>query len=342
MSTMAAPSCACSCRTRWRSPRSGMTVVQHRSIGSTTPDCFRGRVRREPRAIGCGRGFVTRSSRWTILIAFRRSCPISICTCLGEGNHLRLYDKLGAHPFELDGVAGVAFVVFAPNARRVSVVGDFNLWDGRRHAMRVRGNGFWEIFAPGAARGQVQVRHSRAARRGAAAQGRSGRICCGVAAENGIDRRRSREAQSAGSRAARLQCSRCTDLDLRSASRLLAPTARGGPSLAHLSGACRRAAGLRARHELHACGVSAGHRTSVRRLLGLSADRPVCAHQPLRKPGGFCGSGRCLPSRRAWRHPRLGPRAFPRRRPWSWRGSTALRFTSTPTRARAGISIGAR
>ncbi len=69
---------------------------------------------------------------------------------LGEGNHLRLYDKLGAHPMALDGVAGVAFVVWAPNARRVSVVGDFNFWDGRRHAMRVRGNGYWEIFAPGA------------------------------------------------------------------------------------------------------------------------------------------------------------------------------------------------
>jgi len=68
---------------------------------------------------------------------------------LAEGTHLRLYDKLGAHPLNVEGVAGVAFAVFAPNARRVSVVGDFNLWDGRRHAMRVRGNGFWEIFLPG-------------------------------------------------------------------------------------------------------------------------------------------------------------------------------------------------
>ncbi len=72
---------------------------------------------------------------------------------LGEGNHLRLYDKLGAHPMALEGIAGVAFVVWAPNARRVSVVGDFNFWDGRRHAMRVRGNGYWEIFVPGARAG---------------------------------------------------------------------------------------------------------------------------------------------------------------------------------------------
>jgi 1,4-alpha-glucan branching enzyme len=67
---------------------------------------------------------------------------------LGEGTHTQLYDKLGAHPMVLDGVQGVAFAVFAPAAKRVSVVGDFNLWDGRRHAMRVRGNGFWEIFVP--------------------------------------------------------------------------------------------------------------------------------------------------------------------------------------------------
>ena len=72
---------------------------------------------------------------------------------MGEGTHMRLYDKLGAHPLVLEGVAGVAFVVLAPNARRVSVVGDFNSWDGRRHAMRVRGNGFWEIFVPAARTG---------------------------------------------------------------------------------------------------------------------------------------------------------------------------------------------
>jgi 1,4-alpha-glucan branching enzyme len=72
---------------------------------------------------------------------------------LGEGTHLQSYDKLGAHPMTFDGVSGVAFVVFAPNAKRVSVVGDFNAWDGRRHATRVRNNGFWEIFIPGAAAG---------------------------------------------------------------------------------------------------------------------------------------------------------------------------------------------
>ncbi|UGV25649.1 1,4-alpha-glucan branching protein GlgB [Rhodopseudomonas boonkerdii] len=68
---------------------------------------------------------------------------------LGEGTDQRIYDKLGAHPMVLDGIAGVAFVVLAPNARRVSVVGDFNFWDARRHPMRVRGVGYWELFVPG-------------------------------------------------------------------------------------------------------------------------------------------------------------------------------------------------
>ena len=72
---------------------------------------------------------------------------------LGEGTQRRLYDKLGAHPLQIDGVAGTAFVVWAPNARRVSVVGDFNGWDARRHPMRRRGPGYWELFVPHATGG---------------------------------------------------------------------------------------------------------------------------------------------------------------------------------------------
>jgi 1,4-alpha-glucan branching enzyme len=68
---------------------------------------------------------------------------------INEGTHLRLFDKLGAHAIEFEGVAGVHFAVWAPNARRVSVVGQFNEWDGRRHPMRVRvETGVWEVFIP--------------------------------------------------------------------------------------------------------------------------------------------------------------------------------------------------
>jgi 1,4-alpha-glucan branching enzyme len=66
-----------------------------------------------------------------------------------EGTHLRLYDRLGAHVIEHEGVTGTHFALWAPNASRVSVVGDFNIWDGRRHVMRKRmGSGLWEIFVP--------------------------------------------------------------------------------------------------------------------------------------------------------------------------------------------------
>ena len=68
---------------------------------------------------------------------------------ISEGRHMRLYEKLGAHPATFDGVAGTTFAVWAPSARRVSVVGDFNDWDGRRNVMRSRGSsGVWEIFLP--------------------------------------------------------------------------------------------------------------------------------------------------------------------------------------------------
>jgi len=73
----------------------------------------------------------------------------------GEGNHLGLYEKLGAHLMELEDVAGTSFAVWAPNARRVSVVGAFNFWDGRRHAMRKHPGGVWEIFIPGVGEGEA-------------------------------------------------------------------------------------------------------------------------------------------------------------------------------------------
>ncbi len=74
----------------------------------------------------------------------------------GQGNERQIHRKLGAHLRTLDGVAGVGFAVWAPNARRVSVVGGFNGWDGRRHPMRLLGvSGVWEIFIPGVTAGSL-------------------------------------------------------------------------------------------------------------------------------------------------------------------------------------------
>ncbi len=70
-----------------------------------------------------------------------------------EGTHLRLYERMGAHPCARDGVEGSTFAVWAPNARRVSVVGDFNQWDGRLNPLAPSEAGIWEGFVPGAVRG---------------------------------------------------------------------------------------------------------------------------------------------------------------------------------------------
>ena len=88
---------------------------------------------------------------------------------LVEGTHARIFDRLGAHPCTHEGTEGVRFAVWAPQARRVSVVGDFNAWDGRRHPMRKRvDSGLWEIFLPGVAEG---------ARYKYEILGRDGRLC---------------------------------------------------------------------------------------------------------------------------------------------------------------------
>lgn len=73
---------------------------------------------------------------------------------LGEGTHYKNYTLLGAHLREINGIKGTSFAVWAPNARRVSVVGEFNFWDGRRHPMRFHpGPGVWDLFIPGVGEG---------------------------------------------------------------------------------------------------------------------------------------------------------------------------------------------
>ncbi len=77
-----------------------------------------------------------------------------------EGSHLKLYDKLGAHAMVVDGQPGTCFGVWAPNAREVTVIGDFNQWDKSSHPLRPRGNsGIWEGFIPGLGPGAVYKYH---------------------------------------------------------------------------------------------------------------------------------------------------------------------------------------
>lgn len=114
------------------------------------------------------RGFPSASSGYTISATFADggtvsySDPHAFAPTLGEvdlyllaeGEHLEAYRVLGAHLRTLEGIEGASFAVWAPNAQRVSVVGDFNAWDGRRHMMRsLGGSGIWEIFVPGVTEG---------------------------------------------------------------------------------------------------------------------------------------------------------------------------------------------
>ena len=92
------------------------------------------------------------SGRYADAYAYGSTCAASIPAAdlhyFGEGMHLRPYTMLGAHPLQVGAVDGVRFAVWAPGAQRVSVVGDFNAWDGRRHPMRRHPGGVWELFLP--------------------------------------------------------------------------------------------------------------------------------------------------------------------------------------------------
>ncbi len=103
--------------------------------------------------------------------SFRSRDPYSFLPTIGEmdtylfnsGEHHKVYEAMGAHCLTIDGTDGVRFTVWAPNADRVSVVGDFNCWDGRRNPMRLIGNsGIWEIFIPGLKPGEVYKYELRA------------------------------------------------------------------------------------------------------------------------------------------------------------------------------------
>jgi 1,4-alpha-glucan branching enzyme len=74
----------------------------------------------------------------------------------GKGDHHKIYEKMGAHLRTTEGIKGVNFAVWAPDAKKVNVVGDFNGWDGKENPMRNRGNsGVWEVFIPHLGKGEL-------------------------------------------------------------------------------------------------------------------------------------------------------------------------------------------
>ena len=101
----------------------------------------------------------TENARWTAYDPYSFMPVISDYDLylFAQGTHYEVYEKMGAVPMVVDGIDGVLFSVWAPNAKRVSVVGDFNNWDGRRHMMRLlktggQSSGVWELFVPGLSR----------------------------------------------------------------------------------------------------------------------------------------------------------------------------------------------
>jgi 1,4-alpha-glucan branching enzyme len=215
---------------------------------------------------------------------------------LAEGSHLRPFERLGAHLCEIDGVAGTAFAVWAPDAQRVSVVGDFNTWDGRRHPMRLRREcGVWEIFLPGVSAGahykyEIRSRDGyllplKADPYGFQAEMRPSTASIVCALPNPSNRRRP------GRRRARR-----ADVGLRGAPGFLAAGRRW--RLSRLAAAQRNADPLRRRPRLHASRAAADFRAPLRRLLGLPAARSVLPDRPPWRPGRFPRLRRFLPRRR--------------------------------------------
>ncbi len=221
----------------------------------------------------------------------------------------------------MDGVAGVQFAVWAPNAERVSVIGDFNGWDTDANPMQVHPEaGVWECFIPGVRAGalykyQIFSRYDDYQ----ASKGRSVRLRGRDPAPNGVEGvgpfrlRMGRSGMDGEAR--RRNRHRGADLHLRSPPRFLGARSRGGQPLAHLPGNGRPAGRVCARHGFHPRGVYAGVGASLRRVLGLPDRRLLRTHQPVRHAAGFHVPGGYPPPARHRRHPRLGARALPHRRP---------------------------
>ena len=232
---------------------------------------------------------------------------------LGEGTHHRAFEKLGAHRMTVGTTAGVHFAVWAPNADRVSVIGDFNAWDGRVHAMRLLSpGGIWEIFIPNLADGEKYKFEIRA---------RSGAILkktdpYGVAFEvppqsaaivHDISRYTWHDAAWMDAASGARRVARAADVDLRSPSRIVGARARGGQPVPDLPRDGAPARAVREGHGLHPHRAAAGDGASLFGIVGLSGAGVLRADQPVRPARGFQAVRRRLPSGRTRRHPRLGP-----------------------------------
>ena len=255
----------------------------------------------------------------------------------GEGRHWHAYRFLGSHIREVDGVAGVQFAVWAPNATRVSVVGDFNDWDGRAHPMRVRGGtGVWELFIPAITAGgyykyeirdQAGYAHVKIDPYANAFQNRpqTAGFISPPSDFTWTDADWMRErAESDWQR----RPFSVYEVHLGSWKR------DPNGDLHQLPRACRGPRRLRRGARLHPCGAPADHRAPAGRLLGLSVHGLFRAHQPLRLPGRLPLLRRSSAPARDRRAARLGSGALSQGRlcPGALRRLGALRACGPATR----------
>ena len=205
---------------------------------------------------------------------------------IGEGSHRELWRRLGARVIEHQGVVGVAFAVWAPNARGVSLVSDANGWDGRVQPMRSLGaSGVWELFVPGIGAGtRYKFRVVRAdGRRIDKADPLARWTEPPPRTASIVEQSHHAWADDAWlQRRAAAAAARPSDLHLRGAPRLLAShPGRPRPQLPRAGRAARR---LLRRGRLHPRRAAAGERAPLRRLLGLSGLQLLRPDRPLRRP----------------------------------------------------------
>ena len=263
----------------------------------------------------------------------------------GQGRHERIYDKLGAQLRTVDGVTGTNFAVWAPNATAISVVGEFNRWDTRRHPMRKHiPSGIWELFVPEVGAGQqykFRVRLSdggvidKTDPYGFAAElpPRTASIVADLSRyawndQAWMEQRRSRDTLN--------QPISMYEVHLGSWQR----------SSDQLHGWLNyRDLARRLVDYCHQMGYThiellADQRASVHRQLGISDGGLLCGHEPLRHARGLHVLRGLLPSQRHRRDPGLGAGPFPTRRPWvatfRWHGVIRTRRSSAGRASRLG------
>ena len=219
---------------------------------------------------------------------------------------------LGAHVRD----DGVSFAVWAPNARAVAVVGDFNDWQPTP-LQNLGESGIWEAVVEGARRRAALQVPGRPGGRHGEAEGRSVRVRGGGPAAHRVDRPSPRARvgrRRVGRAPARVGAAPRADVDLRGPPRLLAAEPARGQPLADVPGAREGARRLRGRSRVHARRADADPRASVLRFVGLSGDRLLRADLALRLAGRLPLVRRLPAPARARRDPRLGARALPARR----------------------------